>query len=149
MVDLTRDFDLSLAGTVAKAVTLAAVSAPIVNPPPPTPDAAGVLPDSVGNTLSPSSTPSPVDPISPGRFSPDQAGELGATLQPADGGSGTGPGTSGGVGGEAAVGTRTAATTGGGSLPVTGYVVLISAGLGAAMASAGALARSALRHRRG
>ena len=134
LVELTAAFDPDLLNTVAKsALSLAVVSTPI--PPGNVPDS-GVLPETLTSTPTGTET---VGQTGPGGGS--GSGAPGGTVGQGAAGVGSGGGGSGsaGAGGSAA----------GGRLPFTGYTVVLTAAVGAAIAGAGTSARSALRRRHG
>lgn len=144
LAELTADFDLTVAGSVLKVVTMAAVSAPLTGgggggAAPAPPDGAGVLAGG-GDGLS----GGPDVPTDGGGVLPDRAD--GDTLgDRAVGGEGTGGGAPGGSDG----GTSSGADGGGagGRLPFTGYAAMAVAALGAAFTTAGVAARATLRRR--
>lgn len=145
LVDLTADFDLTFVGSVAKVVSLAAVSPAIINP------GGGEVPnDNLGGL------PKPVDVLSGGGESggapqvpgagpevlsdvgsggPGESGVPGAPGGGVAGTGGSGGGAAGGGGG------------GGGDLPFTGYPAMLSAAAGAALTTAGVTLRSKLRRK--
>ena len=151
--DLTADFDITFVGSVAKAVTIAGVSAIVAAPGPdagtgvggPGPDAGtgvggpgpeagikGVSEAGGADTSTPNAGPSGGGAPSGGTVGASNGSPTGGA-QPS-GGSG-GPGDVSGSGGA------------GGTLPFTGYAVMVTAAVGAALTGAGLRIRSALRHR--
>ncbi len=155
MVDLTRDFDASFHGSIAKLITIAAVSGVV----------GGVLPGkNSGGVLGDSSTPTTTGPVTPslvpGPGTPTiPAGDVlgnrpvsGHGTLPASGsvlgnrpvsGHGTLPAS-----GSSPSGGATAAVSGGGAagrLPFTGYAIMLTAGVGVAASGAGAALRAKLR----
>lgn len=146
LVDLTADFDLTFVGSVAKVVSLAAVSPAIINP------GGGEVP----NANNPGGAPETVNVLSGGGGSggtPEVINDSPEVLS--DVGSG-GPGESdvtgapGGVAGSGGSGGGAAGGGGGGGggdLPFTGYPAMLSAAAGAALTTAGVTLRSKLRRK--
>lgn len=145
LVDLTADFDLTFVGSVAKAVSLAAVSVPVVGPNPP----GGEVPVPNG----PAGVPETVNVLGGGGGAPDVVNEGPSVLPDASSG-GPGGGTSAPGGGAGGVmgsggsgGGGSAGGGGGGDLPFTGYYATLSAAAGAALTTAGVTLRSKLRRK--
>ena len=135
LVELTQDFDADFVGSVAKIVTLAAVSPPMGGETPgPNPGDDG----DVGGRQDTGGTPTDgVDGVDG-----EDGGELGQRESGDGGGNGGG---SGGGGGALPVGAGGGG--GGGKLPFTGFPAVALAGVGAAMTTAGFVARQKLRRR--
>lgn len=139
LTELTADFDVAFAGSVAKAVTLAAVSTPV----------GGLLPtDSVG-LGSPSDGGLGGDV---GRGAPAPGGEDGGGVlgdpesSPGDSGGSRGDAlgdADGGFGGAASAPGASSA----GKLAFTGLELMLVAGVGAALSTVGLRLRAALRRR--
>lgn len=152
LVELTADFDLNFAGSVARAVTLAQVSMPIgdlpgevgeptiVNEPEPT------IVDNPPDTTIVNNPPSGDAGVLPG--GPIEGGGPGGGA-PSGGGEVRGDGPIGGGGGApgGAAGVPAAGGGAGGKLPFTGYPALLAAGAGALLTTAGVVVRSKLRRR--
>lgn len=123
LVDLTRQFDLTFVGSVAKVVTMAAVSSPMGG------GGGGVAPGKasgapgINEVLGQTETP-----------------HGGGALTNPGGGAGHGLGSGGGSGGARGAGGG----GGGGNLPFTGFAVMFTAGIGMILAGIGAALRSRL-----
>lgn len=141
LVDLTADFDLTFVGSVAKVVSLAAVS----------PAVGGLIPG--GETPNPSGPGGGAETVnvlsgggSGGGGSPDLTGD-GPTVRGDAGAGAPGPSAPGGAGDVAGAGAGGGGGSGGGNLPFTGFYVTASAAAGAALTTAGVALRSKLRRK--
>lgn len=142
LTELTAAFDVAFMGSVAKTVTMAAVSPPMgrgMDSPPTIEPAPSVDGGGVEDIRVEKGAPPDVQregggvlPDGPSEGGQPPPGEPGATVPVADGG-GSGSGTAG--------------SKAGGGLPFTGFPAMLSAAIGTVLMGLGLVARSALRRR--